>query len=174
MYRRPSVAYEINRLPLYNHLSRPLKKKTITTVSDGPRTSGVGGSWAPSQNEREGEDAYQPKVGTWGAFPRPKNISVAYGGGKRVGAGIKTDEKLKQQSIDDTKERLRAYRERMGIEVQAEKDHARPRRTGDAAGIVRRGGVCAREGHEILLGEVEVGGEGLPRARDGIRGRGQD
>ncbi|KAL3769676.1 hypothetical protein ACHAW5_010257 [Stephanodiscus triporus] len=103
-----------------------------TASAVGPRTSGVGGSWSPPP-AREGtedgggggggEDAYQPKVGTWGAFPRPKNISVAYGGGKRVGAGIKTDEKVRQQSIDDTKERLRAYREKMGIEVQSEKDH---------------------------------------------------
>jgi len=93
----------------------------------GPRTTGVGGTWSPStttnDDEQIIEDAYQPKVGTWGAFPRPKNISVAYGGGKRVGAGIKTDENLRQQSINDTKERLRAYRERMGIEVQSEKDH---------------------------------------------------
>ncbi len=86
-------------------------------------TSGVGGSWS-SPNSEQGPDAYQPKVSTWGAFPRPRNISVAYGGGKRVGAGVKADEKLKQQSIDSTKERLRAYREKMGIEVQSEKDYA--------------------------------------------------
>mmetsp|Transcript_36218 Transcript_36218/g.76344 ORF Transcript_36218/g.76344 Transcript_36218/m.76344 type:complete len:527 (+) Transcript_36218:2301-3881(+) len=93
-----------------------------STVSTGKTTSGVGGSWAPSLETKE-EDAYQPKVGTWGAFPRPRNISTAYGGGKRVGAGVKTDEALKQQSIESTKERLRAYREKMGIEVQSEKDH---------------------------------------------------
>jgi hypothetical protein len=108
------------------------KKGTNNNLpSLGPRTTGVGGTWSPppsttTTNDDEQkiiEDAYQPKVGTWGAFPRPKNISVAYGGGKRVGAGIKTDENLRQQSINDTKERLRAYRERMGIEVQSEKDH---------------------------------------------------
>lgn len=85
-------------------------------------TSGVGGSW--SSPNKQSPDEYQPKVGTWGAFPRPRNISVAYGGGKRVGAGVKADETLKQQSIDSTKERLRAYREKMGIEVQSEKDYA--------------------------------------------------
>lgn len=99
---------------------------TTTTTSEsstGQTTSGVGGSWS-SPNNKQSPDDYQPKVGTWGAFPRPRNISVAYGGGKRVGAGVKTDEKLKQQSIDSTKERLRAYREKMGIEVQSEKDYA--------------------------------------------------
>lgn len=95
----------------------------IPLVSAGVKTSGVGGSWAPPSEQTE-EDAYQPKVGTWGAFPRPRNISVAYGGGKRVGRGVKTDEALKQQSIEDTKQRLRAYREKMGIEVQSEKDNA--------------------------------------------------
>eukprot|EP00574_Skeletonema_japonicum_P002997 CAMPEP_0201720442 /NCGR_PEP_ID=MMETSP0593-20130828/5387_1 /ASSEMBLY_ACC=CAM_ASM_000672 /TAXON_ID=267983 /ORGANISM="Skeletonema japonicum, Strain CCMP2506" /LENGTH=747 /DNA_ID=CAMNT_0048211081 /DNA_START=95 /DNA_END=2338 /DNA_ORIENTATION=- len=95
--------------------------------SNTKSTSGVGGAWTPpsqSSDTTKTEDSYQPKVGTWGAFPRPRNISVAYGGGKRVGAGVKTDQSLKQQSINDTKERLRAYREKMGIEVQSEKDYA--------------------------------------------------
>lgn len=95
---------------------------TTTPESTVQTTSGVGGSW--SSPNKQSPDEYQPKVGTWGAFPRPRNISVAYGGGKRVGAEVKTDEKLKQQSIDSTKERLRAYREKMGIEVQSEKDYA--------------------------------------------------
>ena len=81
----------------------------------------MGGSWAPP--EEKNEDAYQPKVGTWGAFPRPRNISTAYGGGKRVGAGVKTDQTLRQQSIESTKDKLRAYREKMGIDVQSEKDN---------------------------------------------------
>ncbi len=98
-----------------------------TATTNTKTTSGVGGSWTPPQSSdptAKTEDSYQPKVGTWGAFPRPRNISVAYGGGKRVGAGVQTDEMKKQQSINDTKERLRAYREKMGIEVQSEKDYA--------------------------------------------------
>ena len=94
-----------------------------STVSTGVKTSSVGGSWSPPQDEQTKEDEYQPKVGTWGAFPRPRNISVAYGGGKRVGAGVKTDKQAQQQSIESTKDRLRAYREKMGIEVQSEKDN---------------------------------------------------
>jgi len=93
-----------------------------STASTGQTTSGIGGSWTPSSQTTE-EDAYQPKVGTWGVFPRPKSISEAYGGGKRVGAGVKTDKNLKQQSIESTKDKLSAYREKMGIEVQSEKDH---------------------------------------------------
>jgi len=84
-------------------------------------TSGIGGTWDPPAEKTED---YQPKVGTWGAFPRPRNISAAYGGGKRVGAGVKTDEKMKQGSVESTRDRLRAYREKVGIEVQSEKDNA--------------------------------------------------
>ena len=87
-------------------------------------TSGVGGSWV-----REDEsDSYRPKTGSWGYFPRPKNISTAYGGGKKVGADARTtaeDESRKQQSVEDTRERLRRYREKVGIDVQSEKDHAK-------------------------------------------------
>ena len=94
-----------------------------STVSSGVKTSSVGGSWSPPKEGEKTEDSYQPKVGTWGAFPRPRNISVAYGGGKRVGAGVKTDREKQQQSIESTKERLRAYRQKMGIDVQSEKDN---------------------------------------------------
>lgn len=90
-------------------------------ASSGQATSGVGGAWAPPAEEKDAD--YQPKVGTWGAFPRPRNISTAYGGGKRVGAEVRTDEKKRQESIESTKERLRAYRERMGIVVQSEIDN---------------------------------------------------
>ena len=40
-----------------------------------------------------------------------------------MGAGVKTDQTLRQQSIESTKDKLRAYREKMGIDVQSEKDN---------------------------------------------------
>lgn len=61
-----------------------------------------------------------PLLGTWGIFPRPKSISKAYGGGRRVGAGITN---AQTDSVDSTSEKLRALRERIGIEVQSEKDN---------------------------------------------------
>lgn len=81
-------------------------------------TSGVGGSWAPTD---EKTDEYKPsKSGTWGVFPRPKSISQAYGGGRRVGAGVTS---VPQDSAERTRELLRAYQEKVGIDVQSEKDH---------------------------------------------------
>jgi hypothetical protein len=67
-------------------------------------------------------ETYKPKTGSWGAFERPKDISKAYGGGRRVGAGI--DQTSLLESTRDTRERLQKYREKVGIDVQSEKDHA--------------------------------------------------
>ncbi len=58
--------------------------------------------------------------------PRPKDISRAYGGGKRIEpTSTLEDEIRKQNSVEDTREKLRRYREKVGIEVQSEKDHAK-------------------------------------------------
>ena len=94
--------------------------RASTEATTKSTTSGVGGSWTPPPDTEE----YQPKVGTWGAFPRPKNISVAYGGGKRIGAEVQTDSQKREQSIQSTKDKLASYRQKMGIEVQSEKDNA--------------------------------------------------
>lgn len=91
------------------------------TVRTAPEktTSGVGGSW--TKPAEQSVDEYKPSSsGTWGVFPRPKSISQAYGGGRRVGAGVTT---VNIESAESTEERLRAFRERMGIEVRSEKDN---------------------------------------------------
>ncbi len=81
-------------------------------------TTGVGGNW------KGGElgEIYKPSRGSWGAFPRPKDISKAYGGGRRVDPDL-SEEKLKQ-SEEITREKLRAYREKVGIVVESEIQHA--------------------------------------------------
>jgi len=63
--------------------------------------------------------------GSWGVFPRPKSISKTFGGGKRVGVGFSDDGKDDdEKSVEETRARLQAYREKFGIDVQSEKDHA--------------------------------------------------
>ena len=37
--------------------------------------------------QKEQSGAYKPKVSTWGVFPRPADISKAYGGGKTIQPG---------------------------------------------------------------------------------------
>lgn len=84
-------------------------------------TTGVGGSWS-KKNETEPEADYTPKVGGWGVFARPKSISEAYGGGRRIGAGYDNVDDEAQKL--NTKRLLKEYREKVGIEVPTEKEHA--------------------------------------------------
>ena len=44
----------------------------------------VDGSYQPTL---EGDATYKPKVATWGVFPRPENISKAFGGGRTIRPG---------------------------------------------------------------------------------------
>lgn len=82
-------------------------------------TSGIGGAYR--KNETAMDDTRSPSRGSWGVFPRPKDISKAYGGGRKIMADDAT--KI-AQSREATKDKLKAYRENVGIDVQAEKDHA--------------------------------------------------
>jgi len=76
-----------------------------------------------TKNTNPKVETYQPKTGSWGAFPRPKDISKAYGGGRRVGAGFDASSSF-ETSQEDTRARLRQYREKVGIDVQSEKEYA--------------------------------------------------
>lgn len=89
----------------------------------GKTTSGIGGRWI-KKNETSSADYKPSKSGTWGVFERPKDISRAFGGGKRVGAGYTPDNLNKKKSEEETRARLQQYREKVGIDVQSEKDHA--------------------------------------------------
>ena len=122
-------AKEMEKIQTTNNVDEEKKSKTsMTDTTLKKTTSGVGGSWSREDASMTKTDSYRPKTGSWGYFPRPKNISTAYGGGKKVGADARTtaeDESRKQQSVEDTRERLRRYREKVGIDVQSEKDHAK-------------------------------------------------
>lgn len=105
-----------------------LKEEEQTIVEDasaatGKSTSGIGGRWI--KNNETADSDYKPSSsGTWGVFDRPKDISRTFGGGKRVGAGYTPDVLNKKASKEDTRDRLQEYREKVGIDVQSEKDHA--------------------------------------------------
>jgi hypothetical protein len=97
---------------------------TLQSSLPNRTTSGVGGTWSKDEAEVE---TYRPSRGSWGYFPRPKDISRAYGGGREVGASVRSsydDEIRKKESEENTLELLRNYREKAGIDVQSEKDHA--------------------------------------------------
>merc|ERR1719401_1278362 len=46
-------------------------------------------------------ESYRPSRGSWGYFERPKDISKAYGGGKRVGAGVTVDEESRLKAEEE-------------------------------------------------------------------------
>ncbi|GLI63575.1 hypothetical protein VaNZ11_006577, partial [Volvox africanus] len=64
------------------------------------------------------EDVYKPKVSTWGMFPRPKDISEAYGGGRNLKPGqeIETAQQRAERERSYASA-LAAYKARAGLEV---------------------------------------------------------
>lgn len=86
-----------------------------------PSTTGIGGAYVP--NATASEETRRPSRGSWGYFERPKDISKAYGGGRRIGAGY-MKETDREASYEQTRERMKEYRIKMGIDVQSETDHA--------------------------------------------------
>lgn len=107
--------------------SKELREKNAAATTAGRETqqkttTGVGGTWIQDEDSKNSTEYYKPKSGSWGAFPRPKDISKAYGGGRRVGAGFsKEDETVSDMK---TKKLLKDYRRKVGIDVPTEKEHA--------------------------------------------------
>jgi len=103
-------------------MEQQAKEEEEQNMKSGRTTSGVGGKW---EKEKDGEesspDLYKPKTGSWGAFPRPRNISTAYGGGRRVGVGYSNEEDA--ANTVNTKKLLQDYRRKVGIDVPTEKEH---------------------------------------------------
>ena len=97
------------------------RQMSTEQTSPKPTTTGVGGTW--NKGDTAEDDKYSPANGGWGLFDRPRDISKAYGGGRRIDPG-KIDKAQMEKSAEDTREKLRRYREKVGIEVQSEKDHA--------------------------------------------------
>ncbi|CAN8287244.1 unnamed protein product [Cochlearia groenlandica] len=70
------------------------------------------------QEGDENSDVYKPKVSTWGVFPRPSNISKAFGGGRtlRPGDSVETaEERIARENR--SKQLLIAYKESIGLNV---------------------------------------------------------
>lgn len=71
---------------------------------------------------RDGETGdgtlHQPKVATWGVFPRPQNISKTYGGGRNIrpGQSLESEEEASERKkrIDQA---LQQYRKTVGLDL---------------------------------------------------------
>lgn len=103
-------------------LERLKREAEANSTSNGaPATTGIGGAYA--KNETALQETRKPSRGSWGYFERPKDISKAYGGGRRVGQGYQTQTD-KDASYEQSRQRMKEYRVKMGIDVKSETDHA--------------------------------------------------
>ncbi|KAL7120434.1 hypothetical protein ACP275_02G122600 [Erythranthe tilingii] len=68
--------------------------------------------------ENDDDELYKPKVSTWGLFPRPNDISKAYGGGRtlRPGQALETAEERAAKEAR-TKQLLAAYKKKYGLNI---------------------------------------------------------
>jgi hypothetical protein len=60
-----------------------------STESESAGSAGTSteGAESTDSSEQEGGSKYKPKVTTWGVFPRPKDISKTFGGGRNLQPG---------------------------------------------------------------------------------------
>ncbi|CAN1344558.1 hypothetical protein LINPERPRIM_LOCUS40113 [Linum perenne] len=72
----------------------------------------------PLEEDDNSKELYKPRVSTWGVYPRPANISKAYGGGKtiRPGDALETEEERVKKEIR-TKQLVAAYKNRIGLNI---------------------------------------------------------
>jgi hypothetical protein len=64
-----------------------------SNTETGASSSDTSADSAESSGSSEQEGKYKPKVTTWGVFPRPKNISQAFGGGRNLQPGQELETK---------------------------------------------------------------------------------
>jgi hypothetical protein len=103
-------------------------------------TSGIGGAWSPPVAAEA--KTHKPKVGSWGMFERPADISKAYGGGKRVGlGGYQEDDETRARKRAETDALLQKYRQSQGSDLKLEQEHAEDisRARAEASRLMRAG-----------------------------------
>ncbi|XP_075473818.1 uncharacterized protein LOC142504856 [Primulina tabacum] len=75
----------------------------------------------PVPNVEDDVDLYKPKVSTWGVFPRPRNISRTYGGGRTIRPGEALESKEERAAKEArTRQLLDAYKSITGLNIDPE------------------------------------------------------
>lgn len=125
-----------------------------------------GGEEASEKNAEGGENnGYRPRVATWGVFPRPDNISKAFGGGRtiRPGDALESAEE-KEARLKRQRAALDSYRKKVGLVVD-------PRDEAEATRLVAAGNELMRTGALLeAAAEFEKAAALLP-ARSAVGGR---
>ena len=138
----------------------------IITVDAGANAAeGGGGGGDDGSGSAEGENGYRPKVATWGVFPRPDNISKAFGGGRtiRPGDALEAPEE-KEARLKRQRAALDGYRKKVGLVVD-------PRDEAEATRLVAAGNELMRAGALAEAAAEFEGAAALLPARSAVGGR---
>ncbi|GLC39268.1 hypothetical protein PLESTB_001649300 [Pleodorina starrii] len=115
------------------------EEEARAAAAAGGEGSAAVGEEAAAAGTADGE-VYKPKVSTWGMFPRPKDISEAYGGGRNLkpGQALETPQQRAERERSYAAA-LAAYKTRAGLEVDPEEEER-------AAGLYEEGMVLFNAG----------------------------
>ncbi|CAM8969730.1 unnamed protein product [Rhodiola kirilowii] len=94
----------------------------------------------PNVQEEDNSQFYKPKVSTWGVFPRPGNISEAFGGGRTIRPGdVLETEEDKAAKDAKTKQLLADYKARVGMNIDPKLKLECEKAVNDGDSLMNRG-----------------------------------
>lgn len=117
-FEKPRRSTEIE--PVDDSESEETSRSTTDEPNEDNRLEETPPSTATEPGEDENAELYEPRVTSWGMYPRPQNISKAYGGGRNIRQGGETQSAEEKAAKDKrTKELIAAYRNRQSTIVDA-------------------------------------------------------
>eukprot|EP00746_Dinoflagellata_sp_MGD_P004586 gnl/MRDRNA2_/MRDRNA2_108881_c0_seq1.p1 gnl/MRDRNA2_/MRDRNA2_108881_c0~~gnl/MRDRNA2_/MRDRNA2_108881_c0_seq1.p1 ORF type:complete len:359 (-),score=58.79 gnl/MRDRNA2_/MRDRNA2_108881_c0_seq1:19-1095(-) len=107
--------------PVRTHHSFPMGRQVLRASQPGTTQSADAPTSAAIEGGSSNVSAYAPKVSTWGVFPRPPDISKAYGGGRTIRAGEKLESiEAAEKRKKKTKELMSTFRKKAGLDISPE------------------------------------------------------
>ncbi|KAL4448507.1 hypothetical protein ABPG75_005726 [Micractinium tetrahymenae] len=147
-------------------LRREKRAQQGGAAADGNGAAGAAAAGAESEAEAGSEeDLHKPKVATWGLFPRPRNISEAYGGGRnlRPGQALETEEQAaaRQQRVSAA---LKEYRKTLGLDIDPATEAKAQAMYNEGVRLFDQGLITAAlprfsEASELMVLRSRLGGE---------------
>jgi tetratricopeptide (TPR) repeat protein len=110
------------------------------------------------------KELHKPKVATWGIYPRPANISEAYGGGRNLKPGQALEsEEAKREREKRVSSALSNYRKSIGLEIdpEVEKEAENLFEAGERdfqAGRISQALSCFHRATELVPLRSKIGG----------------
>ncbi|GJM88440.1 hypothetical protein PR202_ga04500 [Eleusine coracana subsp. coracana] len=106
--------------PVDDNESKKFSRPTTNEPNEDDKVEKAPPSTVAEPDESGDEEIYNPTVRSWGMFPRPQNISKAYGGGRNIRLGGETLSAEEKAAKDkQTRELIAAYRNRQNMVIDA-------------------------------------------------------